>query len=646
MSRIAYIISAYKDAPHLARLVDALNDKADFYIHIDQKSDIKPFEEALGDKVTFVPRHWVNWGGWEQVEYQKELLGAVIRSGVAYDRVVCLSGQDYPLWSNEEIHRYFDENKETEFIAAMNLSRSHNPQQRSKIERYHFFRDLQWRNLWLKNKLVVASRWLMRLLPLRKDDILWIGDIEAEIYFGSDYWALTLPCARYVYDTLQKDYNDLAPYFKTSFVPSEMCVQTIVFNSPFKPHAMLYEGEYKGLSSLTPLHYLVYGKAIKTMTQEDWPVLQQSGKMFCRKVVSGASDELVESIDSERKQEATITKNKLREQTIMIEKPEIHIALAADSNYIIPATVVLQSLFDHHHEAEVHIYLLFLESTLHDNDLRFLSRFIYEHKGNFVPLEIKNEQIEGFPETRHGKATLLRLCLPTLLPQLDKILYVDGDIVIKDSLVNLYQTDLSSYYIAAVKDTTRVYHDDYIRALDISDSHWYFNAGVTLMNLKELRSINLPEKVATFAKAHYNIIAAPDQDALNYICQGKTIYVHPRYNMNYGVEKDVAAKVWGKEQVKEAKSSPAIIHFIGPIKPWSILSVHPQRKSWWKVLKKTPFSYFEPKDSCTKNKLRKYYLLITKSIERQFTLESKRKIGALIPTSLKRSIKRSLLKSI
>lgn len=297
MSRIAYIISAYKDAPHLARLVDALNKDADFYVHIDLKSDIKPFEEALGDKVTFVPRHWVSWGGWEQVEYQKELLGAVIRSGVAYDRVVCLSGQDYPLWSNEEIHRYFDENKETEFIAAMNLSRSRNREQRSKIELYHFFRDLQWRNLWLKNKFIVAARWLMKLLPFRKDDILWIGDIEAEIYFGSDYWALTLPCARYVYDTLQKYCNDLKPYFKTCFVPSELCIQTIVFNSPFKPHALLYEGEYKGLSTLTPLHYLVYGKAIKTMTLEDWPALQESGKIFCRKVVSGASDELVESIN-------------------------------------------------------------------------------------------------------------------------------------------------------------------------------------------------------------------------------------------------------------------------------------------------------------------------------------------------------------
>lgn len=49
MSRIAYIISAYKDAPHLARLVAALDDRADFYVHIDLNADIHPFEEALGE---------------------------------------------------------------------------------------------------------------------------------------------------------------------------------------------------------------------------------------------------------------------------------------------------------------------------------------------------------------------------------------------------------------------------------------------------------------------------------------------------------------------------------------------------------------------------------------------------------------------
>ena len=82
MSRIAYIISAYKDAPHLARLVAALDDRADFYVHIDLRVDIQPFKEALGGKVIFVPRHWVSWGGWKQVEYQKELLAAVLHSSM------------------------------------------------------------------------------------------------------------------------------------------------------------------------------------------------------------------------------------------------------------------------------------------------------------------------------------------------------------------------------------------------------------------------------------------------------------------------------------------------------------------------------------------------------------------------------------
>lgn len=302
MSRIAYIISAYRDASHLARLVDALNEDADFYIHIDRKADSRPFRELLKDKATFVPSHWVSWGGWEQVEYQKELLAAVLHSGIPYTRVVCLSGQDYPLWSNEKIHRYFDEHKETEFIMGMNLTRSADKRLLSKVIHYHFFRDLRWKNLWLKNKFIVASRSLMKQLPFKKQPVTKIDHKEADIFFGSDYWGLTLPCARYVYEKLCTE-EELKRYLKTSFVPSELCIQTLVFNSPFGKHALLREEKYGGLFTLTPLHHIVYGKSIKTMSLEDWPALKQSGKMFCRKVVSGVSDSLVETIDAERKQE-------------------------------------------------------------------------------------------------------------------------------------------------------------------------------------------------------------------------------------------------------------------------------------------------------------------------------------------------------
>ena len=115
--------------------------------------------------------------------------------------------------------------------------------------------------------------------------------------------------------------------------------------------------------------------------------------------------------------------------------------------------------------------------------------------------------------------------------------------------------------------------------------------------------------------------------------------------MNYAVEKDVATLVWGKQAIKEAKKNPAIIHFIGPVKPWSVLSVHPARKYWWRYLKKTTFSGYKPVDANFRKRLLKLYLSITKNIERQFSLETKKKIGKLIPSQLKKRIKKSMLKS-
>lgn len=324
---------------------------------------------------------------------------------------------------------------------------------------------------------------------------------------------------------------------------------------------------------------------------------------------------------------------------------EIHIALAADSNYLIPVTVVLQSLFEHN-RGKIFIYLLHLKAKMQDVHLQAISDFVSSKGGEFIPLEVKDELINKFPDTRHGKSALLRLCLPTLLPQVDKILYLDGDVIVRDSLSELFQTDLSTCYIAAAKDSTSAYSLQYQELLGIDKTHGYFNSGVTLLNLHLLRQINLSEELHKFVHKYNEQIHAPDQDALNYICQnGKTCYIHPRYNMNYAVEKDIARQVWGKQAIKEAKQRPAIIHFIGPVKPWSVLSVHPQRKLWWKYLKQTPFADFRPKDATFRNRVRKGYLVLVSPIERLLSLETKKKIGKLIPSGVKKSIKKSLHKN-
>ncbi len=298
---LAYLISAYCDAHHLLRLVEALDSDADFYIHIDANVDDAPFRRILPEKVHFVPRHAVSWGGYEQVGYQYELMKAAVESGRSYTHLVCLSGQDYPLWSNEHIHRFFNENRQREFIGGYNLTRTDNPDQLRKITRVHPFRDLRCSNLWLKNKLVVASRTLLSLIGVRRRPQVLINGVWSDVYFGSDYWALTLECARYVCRTLEGNAS-LRRFFRTTYVPSEMCIQTIVYNSPFGSQAMLFKGNFPGLVRLTPLHYLFYQGSVKKLTLDDWQMLCESNKMFCRKVVTGLSDKLTAEIDEARRE--------------------------------------------------------------------------------------------------------------------------------------------------------------------------------------------------------------------------------------------------------------------------------------------------------------------------------------------------------
>ena len=294
MKKIAYIISAYTDAPQLLRLVERLSNHGDFYVHVDAKIDDTPFRQLLDGKVHFVPRHWISWGGWSQVEYHRELLTAVIQSGENYSHIVCLSGLDYPLWSPQSIVEYFNENPDCQFIAGYNMTAGHF--QFQYITHYHFFRDLEWHNQWLKNKFIVASRWLMKPLWHKPPQVL-IDNRLCDIYKGSDYWAITPDCACYVVEKLRQ--KPLCRYFKTSFVPSEMCLQTIIFNSPFAAQGLLHpDHNYPGLTHLSPLHFIDYNGAIKILDESDYSRLFECGRMFCRKVVTGTSDRLVQMINS------------------------------------------------------------------------------------------------------------------------------------------------------------------------------------------------------------------------------------------------------------------------------------------------------------------------------------------------------------
>lgn len=140
MEKIAYIITAYKDPAHLKRLINALNFHSDFYIHVDKKVDIKPFRKELSSlqkEVYLINKYVVTWGGYSQVLTYKEMLRAILHSGKKYKRIVCISGLDYPVYSNTRIHEVFDKNPEKEFITGLNISHDE-PGEIHRIINYFF----------------------------------------------------------------------------------------------------------------------------------------------------------------------------------------------------------------------------------------------------------------------------------------------------------------------------------------------------------------------------------------------------------------------------------------------------------------------------------------------------------------------------
>lgn len=205
--------------------------------------------------------------------------------------------------------------------------------------------------------------------------------------------------------------------------------------------------------------------------------------------------------------------------------------------------------------------------------------------------------------------TYLRLALPGLLPEVDRILYMDADVLVRDSLSPLWETPMEGMTLAAVKG-----------AVNLSDKwewnsdrpYWhllsemkggYINAGVTLLHLAEVRKRRLDERwhELTGERFYYQ-----DQDILNITCRGTIAWLSPKYNrLAYLEDQDfdqfVTEGIYTREEMREALQSPAIIHYAGD-KPWKRYDTK-LGSLWWDYVNAQP----DLKDLFDEEKARRYH---------------------------------------
>ena len=278
----------------------------------------------------------------------------------------------------------------------------------------------------------------------------------------------------------------------------------------------------------------------------------------------------------------------------------IPVVMAADENYVIPMSVTIASLLcNAAPETRYDIYILIPEEFSAVSKL-LLQQFEQRHPGckiNF--LVMKDAFSDASLTVKHiTKVTYYRLLIHALLPQYDKCIYLDTDLVVNKDLGEFYRTDMENYYLAGVKAagymSTAEEAARHIERLGVPSVENYINAGVLIMNLDKIRKDGLRDR---FIELSTQPLESQDQDILNLICYNHIKILPPRFNLMSKYIQRVdggycfnqhAGDVYSEEEKHTALTQPAIIHFADRKKPWtdpeSVLS-----EFWFKYI---PYSTF------------------------------------------------------
>lgn len=229
---------------------------------------------------------------------------------------------------------------------------------------------------------------------------------------------------------------------------------------------------------------------------------------------------------------------------------EINICYSSDENYAKYLYVSMKSVLANKAEDdEICFYILDGGLTVSDkekilelkNKIDCFILFISVDKDKFSICPM------GEKKTHLSIVTYYRLLIANMLPNIDKIIYLDCDVEVKTSLKELYNTDIKDCYFAGADDVSNTSHCE---RLNLSV---YCNAGVLLLNLDMWRKTNFTEKVFDCIKEYRDEIMLHDQDVLNMYCKNFIKTIDKKWNAQ-GCLKD--------DDFDEVTKDAFIVHYI------------------------------------------------------------------------------------
>lgn len=327
----------------------------------------------------------------------------------------------------------------------------------------------------------------------------------------------------------------------------------------------------------------------------------------------------------------------------------MNILYTINANFVPQVAAAITSVCENNKQAEeLHFFIMSLQVSKENEEklTEYVKSFSSDHHScsiDFIELEdIKKHFSFSFDTTGWNPIVLARLLLEQLIPkEVERIIYLDGDTIVRGDLTKLWETDMGEKAIGAcMEPTCSLKRKEEMGLKNLP----YHNAGVLLIDLKNWRKNGTGKEILDYYEAHNGRLFANDQDAINGSQKDRihTLSMTYNYHNTYDIycyrllQKNCDYPVPSKDEVRRIKKDPCIIHFLGEERPWRVGNHHRFRDDYLKYLNQSPWA-----GQNLENGWKRYFICwdIFNFVMKPFPVIRCHVINTLVPMILKRKSK-------
>ncbi len=267
----------------------------------------------------------------------------------------------------------------------------------------------------------------------------------------------------------------------------------------------------------------------------------------------------------------------------------MNIAYACDDNYIAHTGTSIYSLLDNNREAnEIIIYLISV--NISESNIQEIKKIVNQFNRTLKVIAFKElcPDLKLASTGRHIETVYAKLFFGNI-QKIDKIIYLDSDVIINDSLEEMWNIDLGDNYFGLVKTITK--HS--VKNLGLKEADSFYNDGVAIVNSKKLREDNMQEKFLKFIAKYNGNPPVLSEGTINVVCFNSIKTIHPKFNFassflmynNEGLKVLSCEKEYYPDEIiDEARKNPVVIHYLAGwfLRPWEKNCTHPLKNKYYK----------------------------------------------------------------